>query len=126
MVSGQSSGSDIRCRLSCDVPRDLGDLQKEHHIENSEQQGSLFRALPLIVWGLLWLSGKNQGETARLWLVLYPWLLWMMVPMFEGKNLSQSDGRIPSLRLWKSTLIWQMFVSLLTVLRVTGFHFTVS
>lgn len=28
----------------------------------------------VVVWGALWLSGKNLGEAARLWLLLMPWL----------------------------------------------------
>ncbi len=29
------------------------------------------------VWVLLWLSGKNMGEAARLWLILMPWAAWL-------------------------------------------------
>ncbi|MEZ6064283.1 MAG: hypothetical protein R3B90_00925 [Planctomycetaceae bacterium] len=28
-----------------------------------------------IVWGLLWLSGKNMGEAGRLWICLMPWVV---------------------------------------------------
>src|SRR5580692_5534524 len=29
------------------------------------------------VWLLLWLSGKNMGEAARLWLIIMPWPVWL-------------------------------------------------
>ncbi|MBL8848968.1 MAG: hypothetical protein JNG89_04760, partial [Planctomycetaceae bacterium] len=32
-------------------------------------------AATAVVWGLLWLSGKNMGEAARLWLLFQPWLI---------------------------------------------------
>lgn len=30
-----------------------------------------------LVWGLLWISGKNMGEAARLWILLMPWIVWL-------------------------------------------------
>src|SRR5262249_50371344 len=47
------------------------------------------RAAPQHVWaglatlGLLWLSGKNMGEAARLWIFLMPGLAWFSAPLFE-------------------------------------------
>src|SRR5207253_327112 len=37
----------------------------------------------LVALGLLWLSGKNMGEAARLWIFLMPFLVWSAGPLFE-------------------------------------------
>ena len=37
--------------------------------------------LMLFVWGTLWLTGKNSGEAARLWIVFLPWLVWLAGPL---------------------------------------------
>ena len=88
--------------------------------------------LPMMVWGLLWLSGKNMGEAARLWLVLYPWFLWMITPFFErgrteeSNSETEADMRKQLHFVWQVTIIVQMLVCLFTVMRVSGFHLTVS
>lgn len=72
----------------------------------------------VFVWGSLWLSGKNSGEAARLWIVLMPWLVWL-----AGLALH----RIPALkRGWRMhpidlVLALQLATSALTVGRVSGF-----
>lgn len=62
---------------------------------------------------MLWLSGKNQGEAARLWCFLTPWILVM------------AAGCLHTLcdRSWKTLLALQLLVSTVTVLRVNGFSF---
>ncbi|MBW3538806.1 MAG: glycosyltransferase family 39 protein [Planctomycetes bacterium] len=76
-----------------------------------------------IVLGILWLSGKNMGEAARLWLVIQPWSAWLaaaavLVP-------ASTPGSAPGLsrRGWIWLLTLQAVVCLTTVQRVTGFHF---
>jgi hypothetical protein len=75
--------------------------------------------------GLLWLSGKNSGEAARLWLFLMPWLIWLAADMFarpvdvgEGKQTAPvsavSMGALAVIAL-------QAIVCIATVTRVTGF-----
>jgi len=71
------------------------------------------------VWGLLWLSGKNSGEAARLWLPFYPLLLWISA---NGSRSDQTDES-PDRREWLILLIIQAVVCLLTVTRIAGFHF---
>ncbi len=80
----------------------------------------------LVVWGLLWLSGKNSGEAARLWIPLLPVLVWQLAVWFSRPSDSSEHSlslRNPADRNWFILLVLQMAVCSLTVLRVTGFHF---
>ena len=74
----------------------------------------------LFVWGLLWLTGKNSGEAARLWIVFLPWLVWLAGPLL-------ADVEVESKHRWLRPawilLAVQLAVCLLTVIRVSGFHF---
>ncbi len=36
-------------------------------------------------WLVLWLSGKNMGEAARLWLILMPWPVWLAAGFFAPR-----------------------------------------
>ena len=72
------------------------------------------------VWGLLWLTGKNSGEAARLWILFLPWLVWLATIRLDEIALSCTDLR----RRERHLLAWfgtQFVVSLLTVIRVSGF-----
>lgn len=70
------------------------------------------------VCGLLWLSGKNSGEAARLWIVFVPWLVWM-----AGEQLAQLEHGATRTRFRPSAIVLalQLFVCALTVARVSGF-----
>lgn len=72
--------------------------------------------------GALWLSGKNQGEVARLWCFLTPWLL-----LATGLSLSESKGTASNAtlepRAWNRLLLAQMVVAAITVGGVSGFSF---
>ena len=74
----------------------------------------------LFVWGMLWLTGKNSGEAARLWIVFLPWLVWLAGPLL-------ADAEAKSKQRWLRPawvlLAVQLVVCLLTVARVSGFHF---
>jgi methylthioxylose transferase len=72
------------------------------------------------VWLLLWLSGKNMGEAARLWLIVMPWPVWLAAAYFSASNSSLPVGHI-SRRSAILLLSLQMLVCLGTVTRVTGF-----
>lgn len=80
----------------------------------------------LLVWGLLWLSGKNSGEAARLWCPLLPLLLAASADGF-GRGVaelpSQSSDHTASESEWLVLLGCQAIVCTATVLRVSGFHF---
>lgn len=83
----------------------------------------------VLVLGLLWLSGKNMGEVARLWLIFLPWFLVMTIPYwqsietethFTNSNLS-SYLKLQS--VWIVVLAAQAIACIATVNRITGFHF---
>ncbi len=53
----------------------------------------------LLVWGLLWVSGKNMGEAARLWILLMPWAVMSAAPAFgnrTGGSRASSAGDAPT------------------------------
>jgi len=75
----------------------------------------------LMTWVLLWVSGKNSGEAARLWIFLMPWAIWIAA---DGWDQSANDvTRLDQRRKW--ALLWgcQGIATLATVSRVVGFHF---
>ncbi len=83
----------------------------------------------VFVWGLLWLSGKNSGEAARLWIPLLPVFVWQLAAWFHRSTDSPVHSislRNTADRNWLILLALQMTVCSLTVLRVTGFHFNVG
>ena len=73
------------------------------------------------VWGLLWLTGKNSGEAARLWLIFMPWLVWMASSQISrlSERASGLEGRQ---RSSLGILLFQFAVCLLTVSHINGFH----
>ncbi len=75
----------------------------------------------VFVWGLLWLTGKNSGEAARLWIMFLPWLIWLAMIQFDEflpRNSEVKAEDLSSIAL----LLMQFLVCLLTVIRVSGFH----
>ncbi len=76
-------------------------------------------------WGLLWLSGKNMGEAARLWIFLTPCLIWLAAPMFEASaGLNGNAGPSGfSLRTSCLVLALQLIASAAIVTRIAGFEF---
>ncbi len=76
------------------------------------------------VWILLWLSGKNMGEAARLWLILMPWAVWLAAGYFESGSdgASLPERRKISNRAALALLVPQLIVCVGTVTRVTGFR----
>lgn len=72
----------------------------------------------VVVWGLLWLSGKNSGEAARLWIVFLPWLVWM-----AGEELARLERGATLIRVRPSVVVLalQLIVCASTVARVSGF-----
>ncbi len=73
----------------------------------------------MIVWGWLWISGKNSGEAARLWIFLMPFLACCCAARWPADSLANESRRWP----WQ-TLLWlgcQMAVCWLTVQRIAGF-----
>lgn len=71
----------------------------------------------LAIWGLLWLTGKNMGEAARLWGMLFPFAIWAAMPT----PIEESDQETEVTVL----LVAQTLVAIGTVLRVKGLDFGV-
>ena len=71
----------------------------------------------IAVWGLLWVSGKNSGEAARLWILLMPGLVWLA----GQSRYSEQAGTAPRSGI-ELTLAFQLAVCILTVHRLGGFH----
>ena len=77
---------------------------------------------PLVsVWGLLWLTGKNSGEAARIWILFLPWLIWIAGFPFEALLTTEASFKVRQ-RHVATLLVVQLIVCLLTVARVSGFH----
>lgn len=82
-----------------------------------------------IVLGLLWLSGKNMGEAARLWIIFLPWFLIMTIPFWQitqlesSLNNSNPTSFLKLQSVWIIALIAQAVVCIATISRITGFHF---
>ncbi|WP_437227421.1 hypothetical protein SH661x_000341 [Planctomicrobium sp. SH661] len=74
--------------------------------------------IPVGVWAILWLSGKNMGEAARLWVFLMPYAVWTAAISIDRFAEENRQSR-PLLVL----LMVQMVVCLGTVMRIDGFHF---
>lgn len=72
----------------------------------------------LLTMAVLWISGKNRGEAARLWLAVFPYFVWMTSRVWESQGSSETSAR-RSIVL--PLLILQMLVCWLTVSRVYGF-----
>tara|TARA_R110002072_G_scaffold303140_1_gene495544 strand:+ start:10055 stop:11650 length:1596 start_codon:yes stop_codon:yes gene_type:complete len=84
----------------------------------------------LSVWTLLWLSGKNSGEAARLWCPLLPVLLAVAagglvnpVVSSDESGAESTDEESINERRWLVLLSCQAIVGAATVIRVSGFHF---
>ena len=74
----------------------------------------------LVVWGILWLSGKNMGEAARLWCFLLAWPTFLAGMAFAAAEGPDDDsGR----RHWTWLLGTQTLTCVVTVFVVTGFEF---
>jgi hypothetical protein len=75
----------------------------------------------VFVWGMLWITGKNSGEAARLWILLLPWIIVLASISFESIEIETSKSETR----WRpafALLAIQFAVCLLTVARVSGFH----
>lgn len=91
--------------------------QAEPH--NSMNQ-SVMAALAITIV-LLWISGKNNGEAARLWCFMTPWIL-----LLSGSTLQHLLESLTAKQTGKAftwLLITQLILCLMTVSRVSGFSF---
>ncbi|MFO1093496.1 MAG: hypothetical protein U0992_09315 [Planctomycetaceae bacterium] len=81
-------------------------------------------AAAAIVWGLLWLSGKNMGEAARLWLLFQPWVVVAAAAALRDTQAGSLDLAKPSRMhyVWIAVLALQAAACIATVTRVDGFE----
>jgi len=72
----------------------------------------------LLTWGLLWVTGKNMGEAARLWVFLLPWLLWMLGTLRATATNTSQTGPSPD---WFVIALCQAAYTIVVCSRVGGF-----
>jgi len=68
----------------------------------------------LVIWFFLWLSGKNSGEAARLWIFLMPWWCWIAGLALE--RLLRESAKLPLLGV-----ACQLLASAIVATGVSGF-----
>lgn len=77
-----------------------------------------------VAWGLLWLSGKNMGEAARLWIVFLPWLI---IPAAAALDRTGSQAETAPRREFRYAaavlIVLQLLAAVTTATRVDGFQF---
>lgn len=73
-----------------------------------------------LLWGILWLTGKNMGEAARLWCFLLPWPLLVVAVSRPSRDESSSGA---SSAEWTVLLLCQLAVCVVTTFYVNGFSF---
>ena len=74
-----------------------------------------------VMMGLLWITGKNRGEAARLWLVVFPYFLWLSARVWEDAESRTPAGQSPSDSLSPAPPGFTDLVCWFTVIRVNGF-----
>lgn len=83
---------------------------------------------PVVAWvvtlGLLWLSGKNMGEAARLWIFLIPGLIWIAGPALGSPAPSADGSATFEFRRAAMLLALQLVTCAAIVMRVVGFHYS--
>jgi hypothetical protein len=76
----------------------------------------------LIVLGILWISGKNMGEAARLWIVFLPWLLLCVAPT-SPRSLPDEQRAWPGWVWWSAAGLQAVFC-IAAALQIDGFGFS--
>lgn len=76
-----------------------------------------FCAAAMVTIAVLWLSGKNQGEAARLWCFLTPWLLIAVGLWLRHQPRPDQSSQ------WQRLLLVQLLLCLVVVSQVSGFLF---
>ncbi len=84
--------------------------------------GTAWTLSVVIVWGFLWISGKNMGEAARLWIFLTPLFLSAGGGLLERWISSPSPVRTRMLYL--CLFVCQALVALVAVMQIDAFDFS--
>lgn len=100
------------------------------HISESDWVlGHFLKMSMVLTWAVLWLSGKNMGEAARLWCFVTPWFTVLAASSMDAmavcrvrKTTAPTDpGQCGSPSFLLSVLITQLIVCLLTTGGVSGY-----
>lgn len=92
-----------------------------HQDCDERSQASALRISLAFTMALLWVSGKNNGEAARLWCFLVPWVLIVIGPWL-GRLLKEGSLQKPGLVV-RWLMVIQLIACIITVGRVSGFSF---
>ena len=92
-----------------------------HYWNNARGAASGPFWMSLLTWSLLWLTGKNMGEAARLWLFLMPWIIWSAASGWQAANGVNHDV-YATRRRWLFCWICQFLAALTVITRIAGFH----
>ncbi len=87
-----------------------------------EMQWSCLGTAGLIVLAILWLSGKNMGEAARLWILFLPWVLLCAAPT-APRGASEEPPDSPAWLWWGAAGLQAIFCIAAT-LQIDGFGFS--
>ncbi len=90
-------------------------------IKNPRRAASGPLWMSLTTWALLWLTGKNMGEAARLWIFLMPWIIWPAGSAWQASIVPGEQGWRDARRRWLYCWASQFLVALVIVARVAGF-----
>ncbi len=77
--------------------------------------------MSLLTWSLLWLTGKNMGEAARLWIFLIPWIIWSAGSAWQASIVPGNEGSRDVRRRWLLCWACQFLAALIIITRVAGF-----
>lgn len=84
--------------------------------------------MPVVaVWGLLWLTGKNMGEAARLWIFLLPFFVLGSAGYWSETSACHDTDSVDQSShsqqfIWVAALCLQLTVCLATGTRIDGFN----
>lgn len=94
----------------------LGQTTKDKFASRDKalNNGRLFAIACAGTWILLWLSGKNMGEAARLWCFVTPWIA-IIAAQFVDPDATHAR------RDWLLFFAAQLLITTITVGRVSGF-----
>ena len=82
------------------------------------------------VWAILWLSGKNMGEAARLWIFIAPWPVMTAAMALspkrdaneESSSLAVESSGLEGFNVWGVLLALQLLACVWTMSCLDGFH----
>lgn len=96
-------------------------LRKQDESTSKPKREAVIASI-MMVWGLLWLTGKNSGEAARLWVLFLPWMIWLAGIGIDSIITENATINVRQRQAF-ALLAIQFAVCLLTVVQVHGFHF---